>query len=185
MIRRAVERARLLECSDRTAFFVADACNIPFRDESFDRFLTYGALHHVPDPGAVVRDIQRILNDRGLHLGSENNKSILRPIFDGLMRLLPLWTEEAGEEPLLSKKMLHDWTSGLPLTITSRTSVFLPPHLYSLMGEKVGKLVFKVAEATLAITPGLRANGGLLVFEIRKGTAIAGNGRPRSQHRRH
>jgi SAM-dependent methyltransferase len=39
---------------------------LPFRTGSFDRALCLNALHHAPKPGQALREIARVLNDRGL-----------------------------------------------------------------------------------------------------------------------
>jgi len=39
---------------------------LPFRSGSFDRALCLNALHHAPKPGQALREIARVLNDRGL-----------------------------------------------------------------------------------------------------------------------
>lgn len=168
MVRQAIERARAMKREATTTFLVADADTLPFREQSFDYVLTYGVLHHFPNPGDTCREIQRVLKDQGIHFGSENSKSIFRAIFDWLMRIKPLWKEEAGEEPLISEEMLKDWTKGLQVKFAVRTSVFLPPHLFNLVGRRVARPLLNVSDRVCSIVPGLRKQGGLIVFEIAK-----------------
>ena len=54
-------------CGDRNVGFAAgDFEALPFRSGSFDRALCLNALHHAPKPGQALREIARVLNDRGL-----------------------------------------------------------------------------------------------------------------------
>lgn len=39
---------------------LADACSMPFRDKSFDFVLAFHVLEHMPDPGAFLRELQRV-----------------------------------------------------------------------------------------------------------------------------
>jgi SAM-dependent methyltransferase len=45
---------------------VANACRIPFSDNSFDRVACLALLEHVDDPQRVVREIQRVLRPGGV-----------------------------------------------------------------------------------------------------------------------
>jgi ubiquinone/menaquinone biosynthesis C-methylase UbiE len=168
LIAQAIAHARRNGTRARTTFLVADADTLPFRDETFDIVLTYGALHHLPDPARTCRDIQRIVRPGGVHLGSENNKTALRPLFDLLMKVKQLWVEEAGEQPLISESMIRQWTAGSQPIVHCRTSVFVPPHLVNLLGERIGGALLGATDAMGGVLPFVRRNGGLLVFEIER-----------------
>ena len=47
-------------------FEVADAMNLPYGDSSFDAVIIANALHIVPDPEQVLREIDRVLRPGGL-----------------------------------------------------------------------------------------------------------------------
>lgn len=174
LIAQAIAHAKEKGVNDRASFFVADADRLPFHDATFDAVVTYGALHHLPRPARTCRDIQRIVRPGGVHLGSENNKSALRPLFDALMKIKQLWVEEAGEEPLISESMVREWLAGLPVSIRCRTHVFLPPHLVNLLGERAGGALLRATDAIFERMPISRGNGGLLVFEMSKSEVPAG-----------
>jgi ubiquinone/menaquinone biosynthesis C-methylase UbiE/uncharacterized protein YbaR (Trm112 family) len=196
MIRQAIQRAERRGQEAQTTFLVADGSNPPFADHSFDYALTYGVLHHLPDPGATCRRIQQILKPGGIFFASENNKTVFRGIFDWMMKLLPLWTEEAGTEPLISREMIRDWHAGLPAEIHSATSVFLPPHLFNLVGQSAARALLKFSDTVASLIPGLCGQGGLIVFEVHKaanvdksgnksvGSSAADGKKSRSNHRR-
>jgi len=168
MICKAVARARELGVEDRMSFFVADADALPLRDGSFDYASTYGVLHHLPNPGRTYRDIIRVLKPGGILFASENSTSAFRGLFDFLMKLLPLWTELAGEEPLLSRSMISDWARDLPVELKVRHSVFVPPHLLNLAGHRLAQPLLRFTDGLCRHIPWLREQGGLIVCESRK-----------------
>jgi SAM-dependent methyltransferase/uncharacterized protein YbaR (Trm112 family) len=170
LVRQAISRAEADGTADRATFLVADCDRLPFADGSFDVAVTYGVLHHLPDPARACHEIQRVLGGDGVHLGSENNRTIFRALFDRLMQWRPLWIEEAGAEPLISEQMLRAWTRDLPVRIRCTTSVFLPPHLVNAAGPRLAGHLLSVSDRLALMVPPLRSQGGLLVFEIEKTT---------------
>jgi ubiquinone/menaquinone biosynthesis C-methylase UbiE len=107
MIQRAIGRARAAGLAERATFLVADADRIPVKDAAFDYACTYGVLHHVPSPDQTLAEVARLLRPGGIFFASENNKSAFRGLFDVMMKLVPLWTELAGEEPVISAEMVQ------------------------------------------------------------------------------
>ena len=168
LVRQAIERSRSEGTHASTTFLVGDGHNLPFAKESFDYAITYGVLHHLPDPGRSTRRIIEILKPGGFFFGSENNLTMLRGLFDWMMKVMPLWTEEAGTEPLISHGMLRDWTSDLQVILTDRSIVYLPPHLFNFLGNRVAKSLMAFTDAAARGLPFLRNLGGLIVFEIHK-----------------
>jgi SAM-dependent methyltransferase/uncharacterized protein YbaR (Trm112 family) len=169
-VRKAVEGARSRELMGTTTFFVGDASFLPVSDSSFDYAQTFGSLHHVPDPGATTRDIFRILKPGGIYFGVENNKSAFRGIFDLMMKLYPLWVEEAGAQPMFSRSDLDALTAGLSVRIESATSIFLPPHLLNVLGRWAGP-VLNGSDRIFSCLPWWRNQGGLLLFTMQKAEA--------------
>jgi SAM-dependent methyltransferase len=168
LVRQAMAKAEALGMAERTTLFVADASHLPLRDNSVDYVLAYGVLHHLPDPARTCRDVLRVLKPGGIYFGSENNQSVFRSWFDWLMKIAPLWKEEAGAEPLISRAMLDDWIAGLPAAARSWTSVFLPPHIFNLLGEDGARSLLTITDRTCRLIPGLRNHGGLIGFELEK-----------------
>jgi SAM-dependent methyltransferase/uncharacterized protein YbaR (Trm112 family) len=166
-VRNATEGARSRGLMGKGTFFVGDGSFLPFVDNSFDRAITFGVLHHLPNPQEVVADIQRVLKPDGIHFAVENNKSAFRKVFDLLMMVWPLWVEEAGTQPLISRQMVADWTEGLPVVIGSETSVFLPPQLVNLLG-KLAIPAVEYSDRLFSLIPIWNRHGGQLVFTIKK-----------------
>jgi len=166
-VRRANEDARARGLLGTGTFFVGDGSYLPFVSSSFDHVNTLGALHHLPNPKEVIADIQRILKPGGVHFAIENNKSAFRKIFDLLMMIRPLWIEEAGTHPLISRQMVLDWTKGLPVRVDSETSVFLPPQLLNPLGKFAIPAV-ELSDRLFSLIPIWNRHGGQLIFSITK-----------------
>ena len=75
-------------------FRVADAENLDFADNSFDRVYSHGVLHHTPDTARAVAEIHRVLRPRGraavmlYHRGSYNYRIGIRVLRRAGARLL-------------------------------------------------------------------------------------------------
>lgn len=167
-IKKVIHQALAQNAMERTTFLVADGGHLAFRPGAFDHVQTFGALHHLPDPQRAVQQIQQILVPGGSHFAVENNQTLFRGIFDLLMKIYPLWVEEAGAEPLISRAMVERWCQGLPVEITSQTSIFLPPHLFNLLGVNLARGAVDWSDRFFSLIPGIRAHGGQLVLQIKK-----------------
>ena len=64
--------------------------------------------------------------------------------------------------------MLEDWHQGLPVRLTSRTSVFLPPHLFNLVGNRAAHSLLAATDRLCSLVPGYAEQGGIIIFEIQK-----------------
>lgn len=169
-IARAIRRAESAGRRNLT-FFVADADTIPVADEAVDCLLCFGTLHHLPDPARTLSEAARVLKPGGLYLGIENNKTPLRPAFDLLMRLNPLWTEEAGEEAQMGMEELESWTAGIGLRLWLRPNVFVPPHLCNRLGVERARRLLRRSDAIMGSVPALRRWGGLIEIVGRRQAA--------------
>lgn len=61
-----IAEAKKGACPPNLAFEVADAMDLPYASDSFDAVLIANALHIVPDPERVLREIDRVLKPGGL-----------------------------------------------------------------------------------------------------------------------
>lgn len=146
-------------------FIVGDGSRFPFQSGAVDYALVYGVLHHLPDPATACREIARVLKRGGTYFGSENNRTIFRTIFDLLQRIVPVWHEEAGSQPLIGSGDFDRWFDGTGLSIRTSATVFVPPHLVNALGLKVGGFVLGAGDAILASIPYVRDQGGLILVE--------------------
>jgi SAM-dependent methyltransferase len=155
MVRTAMaKRDRGGPALEHLEYFVADAENIPVRSESADIAVLSGILHHVGAPATVVTETARVLRADGRYLGSENNRSAFRPLFDLSMRLVRLWNEKAHEENfIISRDDVRRWFTEAGLSVDTWTSVFLPPHLLTLLPEPQSERVSAPLSGTRAQLP--------------------------------
>ena len=168
MVLRAKNKSENLGLKDRTDYVVGDSENLPFRQNSFDAVLAFGVLHHVPTPQKMLQQMSNVLKNEGLYFGHENNKTILRPIFDFMMKISKLWIEEAGNHPLISKAELTNWTKNVNLDVKIKSSVFCPPHLFNLLGDKNAKRLITFSDNLLNRIPCLKNMGGILIIQGKK-----------------
>jgi SAM-dependent methyltransferase/uncharacterized protein YbaR (Trm112 family) len=163
LVLQARNRIRAAPRRVKVDFFVADASQLPFVDSCFDYVVTYGVLHHLPDPASSCGEIARLLRPGGRFFACENNKTVFRRLFDYLQSLWPQWHEEAGAELLISDSDLRKWSKPFGLSLDTRTMVFLPPHLLNLLGKRVAESLLRITDGVLGRLPILKRQGGLIL----------------------
>jgi ubiquinone/menaquinone biosynthesis C-methylase UbiE/uncharacterized protein YbaR (Trm112 family) len=168
LVRQAQRRYAGSTDAARAVFFVGNASQFPFVDGSFDYVLVYGVLHHLENPAHACGEIARVLKPGGTYFGLENNTTILRPLFDLLQRLLPLWHEEAGARALISASELVSWFGEAGMTAAARSTVFLPPHVANRLSSRAAQQSLQALDAVFGKVPFVRNQGGLLVATGRK-----------------
>lgn len=61
-----IAEARKGEYPDNLTFEVADATDLPYEDDSFDVVLIANALHIMPNPEKALKEIDRVLKNKGV-----------------------------------------------------------------------------------------------------------------------
>jgi SAM-dependent methyltransferase/uncharacterized protein YbaR (Trm112 family) len=164
LVRQAINRYRSGNYRAKITFFVADAIRFPLVDESVDYILVYGVLHHLPDPGRACQEITRLLKPGGSYFGVENNPTVFRSGFDLLQKLIPIWHEEAGPQALMADADFQEWFRGNGMRIDTYTTVFVPPHLINLLGNRIGSWALDASDRIGRSVGFLRENEGIVVI---------------------
>lgn len=83
-----LERAKLrrADCDSDIQLVQADACRLPFADDSFDVVFARGLLHHLPDPRAGAREMARVLRPGGAALVLDPNRTVISELPRRLVR---------------------------------------------------------------------------------------------------
>lgn len=164
MVRLAAKKYKKSKYQARMSFFVADASTFPIKNDSFDCVLLYGVLHHLADPALACREIYRVLKKQGLYLGLENNGTIFRIVFEFMQKYIPIWYEEAGAMPIMTKKNFLEWFTGLKIKLEMSTLVFILPHLVNLLPVNLARQLIKATNMLGFALPYIKDNGGLIAI---------------------
>jgi SAM-dependent methyltransferase len=124
---------------------------LPFADSSFDGVIAKDVLEHVPDPGAVVREIRRVLAPGGIVFASSPDAQ--RWVWDDYTHVRPftrrgfrklftdqgLTVQRAGFETIVpGSSIVSGWTRRkrrpLPLRVLARVR-FLRRNVWLVAGN--------------------------------------------------
>lgn len=167
MLRKAVTKSARSGVGNIT-YFLADAEDLPLKPCLFSTVISFGVLHHVPNPAAMIKGVGKLLRTGGVFYALENNASPLRFIFDMLMKIHKLWNEEAGSHPLFKIKGVEDLIKSNGMRPEIRTSTFLPPHIFNLMSYELAKKVLSATDWFFGHIPLVSNFGGQIVIKATK-----------------
>jgi ubiquinone/menaquinone biosynthesis C-methylase UbiE/uncharacterized protein YbaR (Trm112 family) len=175
MLRKAIMKSTEAGLSNIT-YFLADAEDLPLKTGLFSAVISFGLLHHVNNPVVIIRSVGKLLKNNGTFYALENNASLLRPIFDILMRIFKLWNEEAGSYPLFKLEEVKNFIKSNGLHPMICTSTFLPPHLFNFMSHNFAKKILFFTDYFFSRIPIVSNFGGQLVIKATKTSSNIGEG---------
>lgn len=79
-------KSRLAAHEATTTLMQADACRLPFADDTFDLVFARGLLHHLPDPEAGAREMARVLRPGGVAIALDPNRTLISELPRRLLR---------------------------------------------------------------------------------------------------
>jgi len=146
-------------------FVIGAAERVPVKREAFDGSLIYGSLHHFSEPSAALLEAGAALKPGGMFYLLEPHASPVRFVFDWLMRLRPLWQEEANDDPLFVEANLKQWLAAAGIRASFRFSTYVPPHLFYFLGQRMGERLLTFSDSVGNAVPGLKRLGGVIIAE--------------------
>ena len=151
---------------EKSADLVASSAEaFPIANDSFDACVIYGSLHHFANPQTVLAKATAALRQGGHFYMLEPHDSPIRFIFDWLMRVRPLWQEEASDDPLFSEPQFRDWLGRGNVRANIRISTYLPPHIFYGIGQKAGERLLVWSDRFFSSLPGVSRLGGIIIAE--------------------
>jgi ubiquinone/menaquinone biosynthesis C-methylase UbiE len=169
LLRLARRKLEAQGMADRADFIGSSAEALPIADDSFDACVIYGSLHHFADPQAVLAKSMAALRPGGQFYLLEPHKSPARFVFDWLMRIRPLWEEEAAEDPLFSETQFREWFAQGNVQADIKISTYLPPHVFYGISQSTGERLLARTDRLFSALPGVRRLGGVIIAEGTKG----------------
>jgi SAM-dependent methyltransferase len=163
---RIARRKLEAQAMERSADLIASSAEVlPIADGSFDACVIYGSLHHFANPGTALAKVTAALRRGGHFYMLEPHKSPVRFIFDWLMRVRPLWQEEASEDPLFTERQFREWLGRGDVRVDIKMSTYLPPHLFYGIGQRPGERLLAWSDRIFSCLPGVRRLGGVIIAE--------------------
>jgi len=161
---RKLEAKSLHEVVD---LIVADGANPPLKKDCFTACVFYGVLHHLADKKLAIQNASSKLISGGKIYTLDPHKSIIRFIFDLLMRVWELYIEEASDDPLITESQLEEWVQEAQIDGKVKFSTYLPPHIF-LGNHTKNVWLLETTDKILNRIPWLKRIAGVIIFEGRK-----------------
>ncbi len=106
---------------------VADACALPFPNDTFDCLYTMGTVEHFPDYDIAVRELFRVLKPHGRAIIGVPNKldPFLRPLLVWLLNSVGLYAY--GREKSFTRRALRRLLESAGFRVTAQTGLLFMP----------------------------------------------------------
>lgn len=139
------------ESNRRAEFTVADAQNLPFKNNQFDTILCTEVLEHIPNPMNTLKELYRVLNANGtVIITTPNEERLSKKIPRSIKRILGAReTSEIERYKKYAKKMERKMTE---LGVKTHENCFSPDLLYRLLSDSKFKNI-KIRGVGLLVPP--------------------------------
>ena len=165
-----IEASRKLEAKslhDVVDLVVADGANSPLKSECFSACVLYGVLHHLADKKLAIQNASSKLTSGGKIYALDPHKSVVRFVFDLIMRVWDLCIEEASDDPLITESQLEEWMKEAQMFGNVKFSTYVPPHVF-LGNLQKNIWLLETTDRIINNVPWLRKFAGAIIFEGRK-----------------
>lgn len=85
-----IKEAKKGSYPDNLTFEMADAMNLPYKDNSFDVVLIANALHLMPEPEKALKEIDRVLKEKGILIAPNfvnHRGGFVSRVWSGIMKI--------------------------------------------------------------------------------------------------
>ena len=176
MIDIIVDKCKSQVFKDSIQLVIGDVENLPFKGESFDIAVSFGTLHHIPNPDRAVNEASKVLKPGGLFFATEPNKNQLQP---PLLTLFKLIKKGRREKERNSQKHFHAkldptkmkmWLNNAKIDASIRTSAyrFIPYIRLYPKNVNLAKAILRITDLICECVPRLKGRGSILVIEGKK-----------------
>ena len=148
-------------------FLLGDAENLPFKEGSFDAIISFGTLHHLPNPKRAIEEIGRVLKVGRFFFAHEpNSRDFLYPI-DNFIAKKIVKVKEEHYHGKLNPKDVKIWLSDIGINAKIRTSAyrFIPYIRYYPKNVELSKSILQLIDAICEHIPGIKGKGATIIIE--------------------
>ncbi len=166
-----LRKARDATCHLRNEvhLIVSDAEKLPLKGSSVDACISFGTLHHLPNPVECIKEISRVLRPIGRFYGSEPNETFLRCIYEKL-EFLHVWRTPKFHLAF-SKQDLKSWFEKAGIQVELETTTYLPPILFNKLfswNRQMGSLVLRTIDRLFEGISLSKGKGGIILIYGKK-----------------
>lgn len=148
-------------------FLLGDAENLPFEEGSFDAVISFGTLHHLPNPKHAIEEIGRVLKVGGFFFAHEpNSRDFLYPI-DNFIAKKIVKVKEEHYHGRLNPDDVKIWLNDVGINTKIRTSGyrFIPYIRYYPKNVELSKIILQLTDAICEHIPGIKGRGATIIIE--------------------
>jgi SAM-dependent methyltransferase len=165
MLLAAREKIVHLGAHSQVELILADAEQLPLKNQVFDACVLSGTLHHLARPLLALQEAASKVRTGGAFYSFDPHDSPVRFVFNWMMKVWRLWEEEASDDPLFTEDQLRGLYRAAGIVAQTRISTYLPPHLFCLLGSKNNARLLRLSDNVFRSIPLIKKLGGVVIVE--------------------